>query len=117
MTIKTYMIVTNVKYELPVAQDLIGAAAVAEYLGLSVNRIRKNLCSGKWNHKQKYKAVAVGSGITDSVERKREYSRRYQFSHDRTEYFRQYYRRKKEGVMNEKCNRNNSQQGLQQTVR
>lgn len=95
---KTYMIVTNDLYETPVKQDLKGAKEVSEYLGLSINRIRKNLCTGIWNHKQKYKAVVDESVTVDSLERRREYNRRYSFTHDRTEYYRQYYRKKKEMV-------------------
>ena len=95
MTIKTYTIVTNDKYEHPVAHDLVGAAAVADYLGLSVNRVRKNLCTGIWNHKQKYKAVVDESATVDGLERRREYGKRYRLKHDRTEYFRKYYRKKK----------------------
>lgn len=95
MTIKTYMIVTNDEYELPVKRDLVGAKAVADYLGLSVNRVRKNLCTGVWNHKQKYKAVVDESGTVDALERHRVYNKRYSLTHDRTEYYRRYYRRKR----------------------
>ena len=95
---KTYMIVTNDEHETPVKHDLKGACEVAVYLGLSVNRVRKNLHSGVWNHKQKYKAVVDESGTVDAIERRRERCKRYDLTHDRTEYFRQYYRRKKAGV-------------------
>ena len=91
---KTYMIVTNDAYEMPVMQNLKGASQVSDYLGLSVNRIRKNLCTGVWNHKQKYKAVVDNSCTVDALERRREYNMRYSMTHDRTEYYRQYYLRK-----------------------
>lgn len=92
---KTYMIVTNDAYETPVKHDLKGAVEVARYLGLSVNRVRKNICTGIWNHKSEYKAVVDESGTVDALERRREYSKRYSLTHDRTEYYKQYYRRKK----------------------
>ena len=93
---KTYMIVTNDEFEIPVKHDLKGAVQVAEYLGLSVNRVRKNLCTGIWNHKSEYKAVVDESVIVDSLERRREYSKKYSMTHDRTEYYRQHWLRKKE---------------------
>lgn len=64
-TVKYYMIVTNDANETPVAVDLRGAKQVAEYLGVSVNRVRKNLCTGVWNHKAKYKAVVTGVVMVD----------------------------------------------------
>ncbi len=72
--IKYYMIVTNDGLETPVAVDLRGAKEVAEYLGVSVNRVRKNLCTGVLNHRAKYKAVV--SGIVE-IDHK-EYQRIYQ---------------------------------------
>lgn len=96
---KNYMIVTNDRYEHPVAHDLSGAQSVADYLGLSVNRVRKNICSGRWNHRQKYKAVIDESGATDAIELRREYARHYRFTHDRSSYFRDYYRKRKEGAV------------------
>lgn len=98
---KTYMIVTNDKYELPVRADLVGAQQVADYLGLTVNRVRKNICTGIWNHRQQYKAVVVGDAEGSIEERRRAYNKRYSMSHDRSEYYRQYYRTKKERIKNE----------------
>lgn len=98
---KTYMIVTNDKYELPVRADLVGAQQVADYLGLTVNRVRKNICTGIWNHRQQYKAVVVGNAEGSIEERRRAYNKRYSMSHDRSEYYRQYYKAKKERIKNE----------------
>lgn len=53
--IKDYTIVTNDEYELPVA-SVHGAKQVADFLGITVNRVRKNLHYGRWNHKGAYKA-------------------------------------------------------------
>lgn len=71
MTLKVYMIVTNDQYETPIAFDLVGAKQAAAYLGVSVNRFRKNLCTGIWNHKQKYKAVVDEYGTEAELERRR----------------------------------------------
>ena len=55
---KVYDIVTNDRYELPVKYHLVGAKAVAKYIGMTENKVRKCLYYGKWNGE--YKAVAVG---------------------------------------------------------
>ena len=98
MTIKAYMIVTNDLYELPIKDGLIGAASVAEFLGLSVNRVRKNLCTGTWNHKQKYKAVVDENGTLEELEKRKKESMRKAFMQDRTLYFKNYHKRKKESA-------------------
>lgn len=54
---KAYMIVTNDEYEFPVAYDLFGAKAAAEYLGIAVRTFRKCICLNTWSQKAKYKAV------------------------------------------------------------
>lgn len=59
-TVKLYNIVTNDKYEIPLMCDLIGARAVGEYLGMQEGYVRKCLCTGKWSHLRKKKAIVVG---------------------------------------------------------
>lgn len=54
---KAYMIVTNDEYEFPVAHDLFGAKAAAEYLGIEVSTLRKFLAGRPWSKKLKYKVV------------------------------------------------------------
>lgn len=54
---KAYMIVTNDEYEFPVAHDLFGAKAAAEYLGMAVSTFRQCICLNTWSKKAKYKAV------------------------------------------------------------
>lgn len=99
--IKTYMIVTNDEYELPVALDLVGAVRVAEYLGITVNRVRKCLCCG-WSHTAKYKAIVDETvEAMDPAERKREYEKRYRSTHNRNAYWaakqREYMAKKRAG--------------------
>lgn len=89
--IKLYMIVTNDEYETPVATDLKGAKAVADYLELSVNRVRKNICTGRWCKKAKYKAVVCGIYEAD----KQNYNKNYSMTHDRSPYYREYYQKTK----------------------
>lgn len=57
-TTKIYDIVTNDKYEFPVAHDCIGAKGVAAYIGIGTQTVRKYISQGKWGGK--YKAVQVG---------------------------------------------------------
>ena len=88
---KTYMIVTNDRYERPLQHDLVGAEAVAEYLGMSVSGVRKCLMTGKWSHLRTKKAVAVGVKVAEDP-----YivQKRWELEHDRSDYFRQRYRKK-----------------------
>lgn len=92
---KTYMIVTNDRYELPVSGEIVGAEAVADKLGVPLSRVRQGLHRG-FAKKAKYKVVVVKDRqVEDKQRHNREYSKRYGFTHDRTEYFREWYRRKK----------------------
>jgi len=55
------MIITNDKFETPVKCDVIGAQAVADYLGISLQYLRRMLCgAAPWSRKHKYKAVSLG---------------------------------------------------------
>lgn len=96
---KKYEIVTNDEYELPIAIDFYSAAEVGEYLGISkaavLNRIRRG------QKRTKYKVICRE---VQSTKRKSnaEYCKKYDMSHDRSEYFRRYYRkRKQERIMAE----------------
>lgn len=92
---KTYMIVTNDKYELPVSDEIVGAREVAERLGIKLQRFRRCLCDG-FPKKAKYKAVIIKNKQFGSMDECRRYhSKRYTMTHDRTEYYRQYYLRKR----------------------
>lgn len=79
---KIYNIVTNDEYEIPLAVGVIGAKAVSDFTGLSVESIRKKIFRRSWG-RSKYKAVEVGL-----VENNQEaYMIKYNLTHDRTEYF------------------------------
>lgn len=92
---KTYMIVTNDEYELPVSDEIVGAKAVAEKLGIPLTRVRHGMTRG-FAKKAKYKVVVVKERqVEDKQQYHKEYCKRYGFTHDRTEYFREWYRRKK----------------------
>lgn len=91
MDIKCYMIVTNDANEEIVKMDLVGAKEVAEYLGKSVNRVRKNICTGRWNHKDKYKAIVDEEGTEEMlIERYIDWQSRL------ADYHREYRKRRKE---------------------
>lgn len=64
---KTYMIVTNDSFELPVSEEITGAEA-AKRLGIPVAYLHQCLCKG-FAKKAKYKAVVVAdrqyTGLTD----------------------------------------------------
>lgn len=88
---KIYMIVTNDDFETPVKCDVIGAQAVADYMGVSLQYLREMLCGAKpWSKKQKYKAVCMGeAGLAQK------HHNLWAMTHDRTEYYRQYYLKRK----------------------
>ena len=93
---KVYMIVTNDEYEMPVKCDIIGAKAVSEYMGISLSYLRQMLCGAKpWV--KRYKAVVIDNA---NLTKKNQYMRykRYSMKHDRTEYNRLRYKKKKENA-------------------
>lgn len=59
--VKLYNIVTNDQYEIPIKCDIIGARAVGEYLGMKENYVSRCICTGRWSHLRKEKAVIVGT--------------------------------------------------------
>lgn len=92
---KTYMIVTNDEYELPISNEIVGAEETAKCLGIKTQRLRRCLVNG-FPTKATYKAVVVRERQNEDVRQyNREYSKRYGMTHDRTEYFRQWYQKKK----------------------
>ena len=85
-----YTIVTNDEYELPVKCDLRVKEA-AEFLGTTTNNVRRMVCRPP--KKNPYKVIVSGKVIHDRYA----YGKKYRMTHDRSEYNRQYYRRKKNG--------------------
>lgn len=91
-----YTIVTNDEYEFPVKCDLRVKEA-AEFLGITTNYVRRMVCKPLKKHK--YKVIVSGKVETD----KAAYKKRYDMTHDRSEYFREYHKRKKALEMEKKC--------------
>ena len=84
-----YTIVTNDKYEFPVKSN-IRLAEVAVFLGVAKGTVRNMVF--KPRKKSKYKVVVTGKIKPD----RQVYMKRYDMTHDRSEYFRQRYLRNKE---------------------
>lgn len=84
-----YTIVTNDERELPVKRN-IRSAEVADFLHTTKNNVWDMVCRPR--KKSKYKVIVTGRVGFD----KKAYAKRYDMTHDRTEYFRQYYLRMKE---------------------
>lgn len=92
---KTYMIVTNDEYEFPISNEIVGAEETARCLGIKVQRLRRCLVDG-FPKKAKYKAIILqDKQIKDEQQYKKQYAKKYNMTHDRTEYFRQWYQKKK----------------------
>ncbi len=83
-----YTIVTNDKYELPVMCDL-NVKEAAEFMGTNGNNLRNMVL--KPRKKSKYKVIISGKTRFDA----RAYRKQYDMTHDRSEYFRERYRRLK----------------------
>ena len=99
---KTYLVVTNDEYEHPVA-EFVGADKVAEFMGVSTNRFRKMLCYG-FSKKHKCKAVVIEetqySQTPDSKKARHRYTAKLRrMKNDRSEYFRERWRKKRERDM------------------
>lgn len=97
---KYYVIVTNDEYEFPIKYDIKGAKGVAEFIGISVSTVRKNLYYNKWGHNLKYKAF-VDFSIKERPFKIKEYQSVYRKTHDRKEYMRKYYLMRKGRLQNE----------------
>ena len=95
---KTYLIVTNDEFELPVSDEIVGSKEVAKELGMTLQRFHNCMCNG-FPRKAKRKAVVVEEKqYEDALERQRELNKRYTMTHDRTEYYRQRYLLRKAGA-------------------
>lgn len=94
--INLYTIVTNDEYEFPVQCDLKVKEA-ADFLGITTNNVYQRVF--KPVKKSKYKIVITGRVKFD----KQIYDKMYSLSHDRSQYFKKYYRKKvkldRKGVM------------------
>lgn len=85
-----YTIVTNDEFELPVKSD-IRVREVAEFLNTNVANVHNIVFNPR--KKSKYKVIISGKVVVD----RRLYEKRYRMTHDRTEYFKQYYLNKTRG--------------------
>ncbi len=86
-----YTIVTNDKYEFPVKID-VRFGEVVEFLGMSKTNVKNMIY--KPRKKAKYKILITGKIKFDQ----NAYSKKYLLTHDRSEYFRKYYRERVETV-------------------
>ncbi len=80
--VNIYNIVTNDELELPVACDLVGTEAAAEWLGVKKQTISACICKDHWSKHQKYKAIIIESFNKKLPEDERKARRReYSFRH------------------------------------
>lgn len=84
-----YTIVTNDEYELPVKSD-ITAKEAADFLDITTNAVHQRVF--KPAKRSKYKIVVSGRVKFDESA----YRKMYSLTHDRSQYFKEYYRKKKE---------------------
>lgn len=88
-----YTIVTNDEYEFPVKSD-IRVKEAAEFLGTNTNNVRHMVF--KPRKKSAYKVIVSGKVVFD----RKMYDKKRNMTQDRSEYFRERYRKRKE-QMNE----------------
>lgn len=81
-----YTIVTNDALELPVLCD-VRVKEAAEYLHTTPDKIRRMICRPP--KKSAYKPVVTGKVVVDRCM----YEKKYRMAHDRSEYFRERWRR------------------------
>ena len=100
---KAYMIVTNDEYEFPVAHDVFGKKAVAEYLGITMDCLNSCILRDHWSKNHKYKAV-FDEEATKILQRnhKKEMDKHWKEYH--RIYDKKYKANKKEGVTHGKTN-------------
>lgn len=82
-----YTIVTNDKYELPVTCDL-RAKEAADFMGTTCSNLRNMVL--KPRKKARYKVVITGKVAFNNLQ----YQRVYAMTRDRSDYYKEYYRRK-----------------------
>lgn len=99
-----YLIVTNDEMEYPVA-EVDGTKKVAEYIGVSTNYISKCIYLDDFR-RMKYKAVIIEKDIRKSringknnPKAQRRWHKKYSATHDRREYQREYYKKRKESKL------------------
>lgn len=102
MTIKVYSIVTNDEFEHTLQSGLVGAKAVAQYLGKSVPCVRKNLMNDHWSHLDDKKAVVDVDGTKAYIEKRKREAQKRAFMKDRTEYFKKYWSKRRGGTKRER---------------
>lgn len=91
---RRFLIVTNNDLRLPLA-DCKNLREVSEYLGLSLQYVRELNCGSKsYSKKATYRIESYDDGI-DKKEMRRIYHKKYDMTHDRSEYFRKRYNRLK----------------------
>lgn len=98
-----YIIADNDEYELPYG-CFQTAGEVARYLGVTENTVRKKLCKGKkekgrkeFIYKKRYKVIQQDDGVKPNRdEMQRRCVERYDATHDRSGYYRERYRRRKD---------------------
>ena len=94
---KTYIIVTNDELEFPVSDEIIGSKKVAKELGITLNRFYHCMYSG-FPRKAKLKAVVIeDKQFEDAESHQRELCKQYAMTHDRTEYYKNRYLKRKAG--------------------
>lgn len=99
------MIVTNDDMEYPI-KEVTGGDDVAKFLGIHRKLFYKYMVIG-FPKKYKYKAIVVKEMqyLTEEEKkaRQRYTSKKYSMTHDRSEYFRRYWRKKRYGELIEKA--------------
>lgn len=93
---KTYMIVTNDKYELPVSDEIVGAKAVSKELCIELQSLRNYLHSGFPKRLKNKVIILKNQQYSDKHQYNKDYAKRYSMTHDRSEYYKEYQRKKKE---------------------
>lgn len=88
MKINLYTVVTDDKYELPVLSDAV-SKEVAEFLNTSVGNVHQLTFHNR--SKNGYKVIVTGRKIYNE----KRYQKMYRMTHDRSEYFKEYYLRNK----------------------
>lgn len=92
---RTYIVVTNDALELPLSGELKGGEEVARFCGVSASTVYHWFCRG-FPKRVPYKVLILEERqIKDYNEYKREQTKKWSLKTDRTEYFKEWYRKKK----------------------
>ena len=87
---RIFMVITNDELELPLMQ-FSSAKECGEHFGISANAVRQKVCRGRLI--EGHKIITISDPNWEY--NKQAYQKRYSMTHDRTEYFKERYRRKK----------------------